>query len=1360
MPDEFNLGLADWHAVHRLYPQAIPAAFGIQKYDRAPCLRSCPANVNAQGLVDLIKIDKVPEALALIMERLPLPGSIGRLCPHPCEDDCRRQEIDEAVAICALERFAADQVDWETLPVPEVDQRDEQVAIVGAGPAGLTCAYHLARMGYRPVIFEAAPEPGGWLRYGIPEYRLPQAVLAREINYIKKLGVEIRTNSPIGDGCTISDLLTRDGFQAVFLGVGCQESIRLSVPGVEAEGVLWGGEFLKDSALGKAPQIQGKKVVVIGSGNMALDVARTARRQDAAQVSVVCLDDCFEMPVLPREVEEAEQEGVEIMYRRGVKQILTAAGKVTGLELQAVARVFDEEGRIAPTFLEDQTITQDCDAVVVAIGQKANLKFITPEDGVELTPRGLIQSDPDTLATSRPGVFAGGEAVSGPAIAIAAVAAGRQGAISIDRYLKGMDLTAGRELPLRPTKEGNWNPIPQDRPRQSRAAPPILSAEEGLKGFKEIHLGFTEEQARLEGARCLSCGGCSECMQCVTACLRKAIDHSQRPQTFNIEVGAVIMAPGFQTFDPTGYESYHYGIFPNVITSLEFERILSASGPFAGHMNRPSDHKEPHKIAWLQCVGSRDLHHGGHAYCSAVCCMYSIKQAVIAQEHSKEPLEASVFFMDLRCPGKGYRKYAQQAEERGVRFIRSRVHSVDEVPGTHDLTLRYLTEDGVVQSETFDLVVLSVGLEVSPETMRLADTLGIALKPETLFADTTLFTPVNTSKPGVFVCGTFQGPKDIPMSITEASAAAAAAGELLAADRGMKIKIRELPPEIEVIGQPPRVGVFVCSCGINIGGVIDVQAVAEYAATLPDVVYSEHNLFTCSADTQNRIQDAIKEHNLNRVVVAACSPRTHMPLYQETIQQVGLNPYLFEMANIRDQDTWVHMHEKEKALEKAKDLVRMAAARAANLESLHKQKLPVTQVALIIGGGVAGLEAARSLADMGFQSYLVEKTGRLGGNTWNLVINSRGYDYQGYLKELIQAVEDNDHIEVLLNSQVKDTGGYIGTFRTIVATPDGERELEHGVTIMTTGGSPFIPKEYLYGQHPNVLLALELDQALAQKDARVVNARQVVFIQCVGSREPERPHCSRVCCTHSVDCALVLKEMNPDLEVFILYRDLCTYGDKELLCHKAREKGVIFVRYDLEDKPQVAKTPDGGLEVIVQDRILGRPLRLRPDLLTLASAILPNPTEGLGELFKVPSNPEGFFIEAHANLRPVDFLADGIFLAGMAHFPKPVDEAITQAKAVAARAARILARDQVEVEPLVAVVNPDLCMGCGLCETNCLFGAMQLIPVPGKGYQAENQPTFCKGCGKCAAACPQRAIDMFHFRDRQIMAAIHAGGRG
>jgi heterodisulfide reductase subunit A len=848
-----------------------------------------------------------------------------------------------------------------------------------------------------------------------------------------------------------------------------------------------------------------------------------------------------------------------------------------------------------------------------------------------------------------------------------------------------------------------------------------------------------------------------KCKACEKFCPAGAVDFEQKGEVRKVNVGAVILASGFAPYDPKKYGGYQYHLLPNVVTSLEFERILSASGPFQGHLVRPSkDHAEPKKIAWLQCVGSRDLNHCENSYCSAVCCMYAIKQAVIAKEHSKEPLDAAIFFMDMRTHGKDFEKYYWRAEEEhGVRFLRSRVHSIDPVPGTDDVAIRYLSEDGELKVEQFDMVVLSVGLEASPEAIALAKTLGVETKPDTRFVETSAFAPVSTNKAGVYVCGAFQAPKDIPQSVMEASAAAAAAGELLNAARGTAIKKRQLPPETDVTGQEPRVGVFVCNCGINIGGVINVPALTEFVATLPKVVFADQNLFSCSADTQDKILGAIKENKLNRVVVASCSPRTHAPLFMETMQEAGLNPYLFDMANIRDQDSWVHMNEPEKALEKAKELVQMAIARVTQLEPLEKMTFPVTKAALVIGGGVAGMESALSIADMGFTAYLVEKEDKLGGQARNLVVSSRGLDYQGYLDGLIKKVENHPKVEVLFKSSITEPSGFVGNFVTTVATPAGERRLEHGVTILATGGQPYKPEEYLYGANPNVLTLFELDKLIANKDAKVTGAQQAVFIQCVGSREPQRPYCSRLCCTHSVESALALKKLNPEMDVFVLYRDLRTYGEKELLYKEAREQGVMFVRFDLDGKPQVEQTADGKLKLTITDPILGRPLILKPDVLTLAAAVLPNPTEELGEMFKVSRNAEGFFAEAHAKLRPVDFSTDGFFMAGLAHYPKPMDESIAQAKAAAGRAATVLAQEEVEVEPIVSTVDQDKCIGCGLCEASCPFGAIRLIEVPGKGWRAENLSALCKGCGICAAGCPQRAIDMKHFRDKQILAYIH-----
>ncbi len=573
--------------------------------------------------------------------------------------------------------------------------------------------------------------------------------------------------------------------------------------------------------------------------------------------------------------------------------------------------------------------------------------------------------------------------------------------------------------------------------KQKRMSMRKLSPSERQGNFKEIALGFTEEEVRKEADRCLKCGICSECYQCVTACLAGAVDHSMKPRERVLDVGAIILAPGFTPFDPNRYDTYSYSIHPNVVTSLEFERILSASGPYEGHLVRPSDHKEPQKIAWLQCVGSRDINRCDHSYCSAVCCMYAIKEAVIAKEHSKEPLDAAIFYMDMRTYGKEFEKYYNRAEEEsGVRFIRSRVHSIEPVEN-ENLRIRFATESGDVKEEDFDMVVLSIGLAPVQGVTDLAKRLGVALN-EHQYAMTSSFAPVNTSRDGIYVCGVFQSPKDIPHSVMEASASAAASTEILAAARGTMARSKQLPPELDVSGQAPRVGVFVCNCGINIGGIADVPAVREYAATLPHVVHVEDNLFTCSQDTQDKMKQVIKEKGINRVVVASCSPRTHEPLFQETIRDAGLNKYLFEMANIRDQNTWVHMNDPRRATEKAKDLVRMAVAKAALVEPLDQVRLQVTKNALVIGGGVAGMEAALGVAEQGFQAYLVEKANTLGGVANRLRSTWRGEKISEYVQALVERVRNHPKLQVFLESEVKETSGILGNFTTTVVPQNGK----------------------------------------------------------------------------------------------------------------------------------------------------------------------------------------------------------------------------------------------------------------------------------------------------------------------------------
>ncbi len=852
-----------------------------------------------------------------------------------------------------------------------------------------------------------------------------------------------------------------------------------------------------------------------------------------------------------------------------------------------------------------------------------------------------------------------------------------------------------------------------------------------------------------------------KCRACEKFCPAGAVEFDQKPQTHTIQVGSVILAPGFKAFSPEVYDTYGFGKYPNVITSMQFERILSASGPYEGHLVRPSDKTEPKKIAWLQCVGSRDIHHGAHGYCSGVCCMYAIKEAVIAKEHSKKGLDTAIFFMDMRTYGKDFERYYNRAkDETGVRFIRSRIHSVANDPQTNDLTLEYVDESGQIQSEVFDMVVLSIGLEISDEMKKMAEKIGVKLDMDG-FAETSAFQPVATSRDGVYVCGAFSGPKDIPYSVMEASAAAAASAVLLSSARGSLTQEKTYPAEEDVEKEEPRVGVFVCHCGINIGSVVDVPSVKEYARSLPNVAFVAENLFSCSQDTQQVIRDAIKEHRLNRVVVAACTPRTHEPLFQETIREAGLNRYLFELANIRDQDSWVHQAEPEKATAKAKDLVRMAVAKVALLEPIERLRVDLNQDGLVIGGGMAGMSAALNLADQGFKIYLVEEKPHLGGHALKVHKSWKGEDVSAFVKGMVERVENHPRIEVIKNTKVKDVSGFVGQFKTSLQSNGASRELDHGVAIIATGAHSLAPDLYLYGQNDRVSRWHDLEKMFEEDPKKLDEAEAVAFIQCVGSREPERPYCSKICCTSSVQQALELKARKPDLDVYVLYRDMRTYGGREDLYKKAREQGVLFIRFAQEEKPQVEAVKEGTrekLQITVRDHILGRPIKINVDYLNLATALIPKGQEEIAKFFKVPLSDDGFFLEAHMKLRPVDFATDGVFIAGLAHYPKPIEESIAQAQAAAARAASVLAKPYVEVEPVVSLVDQDLCIGCGLCEASCPFGAIRLHKVVGRGYRAETIAASCKGCGVCSAACPKKAIDMMHFRDRQICAAIRAGG--
>ncbi|MEE8569147.1 MAG: 4Fe-4S binding protein [Anaerolineales bacterium] len=871
---------------------------------------------------------------------------------------------------------------------------------------------------------------------------------------------------------------------------------------------------------------------------------------------------------------------------------------------------------------------------------------------------------------------------------------------------------------------------------------------------------------------------CDECLKCVEVCPTDAIDLEAQPFEFEIHVGAVILAMGFQPFDPEEMPEFGYGRIPNVITSMQYERLASRSGPTEGIVSRISDGKIPKRIAWLQCVGSRDQR---NPYCSSICCMYATKEAMLAKQRIPE-VECHIFTMDERAFSKEYNHYYQQArDDFGIRYTRCRISAVDEDPATGEVILRYPTGrmhdeaalgQGVVQEDRFDLLVLAVGIRPPAKAVEIARVLDIELN-EYGFCQTDKFSPLNTSRPGVFVCGAFASPKEIAETLIDASGAAVEAMRIMGDNLGKRTFSRSRPfltvdgaPTERVSDQPPSIAIALCGCAGEISNVVDLQAVADCAAALPEVKNVEILPLACFQSGQTCLAELVTQNSVNRLVIGACSHRTHEPLFQRLMTEAGLNPYLVEMVNLREHCAWVHQNDPAGATRKAYELIRMSVERVRHSQPIYKQERQPLRAALVIGGGVSGMTTALAIADTGYDVHLVEKSGELGGNLRHIYYAAEGDNPQRLLRDLINRVLGHERITLYMHSQVTRHTGSVGDFRATIRSElvDGthqEHEVCHSVVTLATGGLEARGDQYLLGQDPRVLRQSEMEDILAHQPDRATRLRSVVMIQCV---EPEGgvEYCSRICCTNTIKNALRLKMLSPDCQVVILYKNIITYGFREKYYLEARRRGVLFVRYTDSDPPKVHLDPRGtrqALVVSVNEHIFGKTLVFEPELLALSMSIQPSPdTAKLAEMLGLPLSPEGFFLEAHLKMRPMEFADDGIFLAGMAHYPKFIEECITNALACAGRSLTFLSRPSIQLGGVVAEVDSERCTGCLTCSRTCPFNIPEMRydrnGIGNLGGAAWIDPTRCHGCGTCTAECPAHAIQLLHYRDEQIQVGL------
>ncbi len=1344
--DEFNRNLGTRKAIQKYYAQSIPNMPNMLKNGHAPCKVECPANINVQGYIQLIKKKEYVKAVNLIRQRNPLAAICGRVCPAPCESVCTRSNVDAAVAIRQLKRFASDKememIKSGELALPQEKTPDvdaKKVAVIGAGPAGLTVAQDLADNGMAVTIYESQPKAGGMLRYGIPDYRLPQDILDYEVDLIRRKGVQFVYNCKIGTDITIEKLLQEN--EAVFVSIGTQEGTKLGIEGEDIAGVEDGIEFLKKASMPEERPTLSGHVAIIGGGDVAMDAACNALRLGADKVTILYRRTAAEMPAIKEEVIHAREEGVNFQYLTSpVEFIKNSEGKLKSVKcIKMELGEPDESGRRRPIPVKGSEFEVKADKIIIAIGSRPEELLAKTTKDLPVNKSGNIITDKYGI-TGKKGIFAGGDVVTGAATVIEAVGAAKRAAESIIKFLNGEEQTLNRfEDTIRPIPK-ELLPSIKNIEKKSRVKTAHLEIKDRINNYNEIESPLSMEEAIAEAERCLNCALCSECMECVDACEKKAIEHNMKDQMMELEVGSVILTPGFEEFNAELKGEYGFNRYKNVLTSVQFERMLSAAGPYSGHVVRRDDGKEARRIAWIQCVGSRDSS-CGNDYCSSICCMATTKQSMIATEHVKG-LQGTIFNMDIRAHGKDFDQYYERAKAmENLEFIKSIPSRIIQMPQTNDLRLGFMDPKKGYIEQDYDLVVLAVGIDPKATVTESIRKLGIDIN-EFGFAETNRLAPLITSKAGIYVGGAFQEPKDIPETVMQASAAASMSMELLSSVKNTLIRSREYPQEHDVTDEEARIGVFVCHCGINIAGTVDVEKVTDVISKEPGVVYASHTMYSCADASLSNIKEQIVKYRLNRVVVASCTPRTHEPIFRETLREAGLNPYLFELANIRDQCSWVHSNEPAKATEKAIDLVKMSVSRAHSLVPLEGEKIPILQNAIVIGGGVSGMSTALSLAEQGFDVEIIEKSDQLGGNLALVNSTLENENLDQYKGNIIERVNTQRNIDCHLNTEVTGVTGHIGHFNVKVLKDNKPKEFSCGAIVVATGAKPANTEEYGYGVVKNVMTQVELEKALS-KDTIQISGQAYVMIQCVGSRNNQKPYCSRICCSMAIKNALKIKKTDPTASVYVLYRDIRTYGFRETYYKKAREAGVIFIRYD-EAKLPVVSDSNGVLNSVkFESPDFAEPIIIEADKLILSTGIDANEDNRvISNMLKVPLNANGFYVEAHMKLRPVDFATEGLFLCGLAHSPKMLDENISQAQAAAARAATILSKTHLEVGTQVSVVDQDKCISCMTCVKACPYGA----PFCNYDHKAEIKSAKCMGCGICAAECPARAIQLNHFK--------------